>query len=194
MKFKRFCVNVGVSFALISGSMTVTSLAQAQSDMTTDFTQILVPTDRVTFTSDTFNDFVDLVSSDLIKHLESGAFCDLNAANCDSDVDTIEFQQKLASLLQNSEEDRGFLIQALIDDGIPENLAEDLAGVVAGLLSEVPDGDLNQQADQLTTAITDYNNLINDLETAILEEPPSSLLIIRQVLLEASNATRSGDE
>ena len=200
MKFKRLSVHVGLSFALISGCMTMATVVQADqpsTDITTDFTQILVPTDRVTFTSDTFNDFVDLISSDLIQHLESGVFCELNAAICNPNVISNDFERQLASLLQNSEAveaDKLFLIQALMDDGISEEIAKGLADSVVGLLSEVPDGDPNQQAENLIDGIKNYNDLIKSLDTAILrallEDRPSSLFIIRQVLLEASNATR----
>jgi len=176
MKFKRLSVQLGLSFALISGFATMPTPVQAQistdiaTDISTDFN--VVTTDdagRSAFSTD----FATLLDT-LVASLEEGS----------------PSQQELASLLRSSDAN----IEAVLDSGtftgIDEAEARGLLTSLAGALTGTP----QQQANRLINAITTYNTLISNLESATLNTPPQSIIEIQQLLLQISNEATSGDD
>ncbi len=173
MKFKRLSVQLGLSFALISGLATMPTPVQADqlsTDITTDFSEVL-PTDTVE--TDFSTDFIDLLNT-LIDELKQGT----------------KFQQELALLLTDpNEADRGFILRQLnAIDGV--NGAGGLVNTLAGALTGSPE----EQANKLVNAIITYNDLVRSLETETLQNPPQSFIEIYQLLFEIATGAATGDD
>jgi len=238
MKMKRFSVQFGLSFALISGYLTLpTQLVQAQvasdSDITTDGSDMapgLLPSIKIAIASDRIFIYVSVTSNNILERLERGTYFDPNVVSS-------EVQERLAAVFTNpTSEDQEFLVGTLVINEISPSQATELIEIITGLFSEIEkvtssssevnsqrsnnwiastappseavisqadnatrnfqdDLDLRiDQAEKLDKAIKRYNRWIASLDRETLQNPPASLQIIRQVLLDASDATRSGDE
>ncbi|NBD18145.1 MAG: hypothetical protein GVY04_19010 [Cyanobacteria bacterium] len=176
MKFKRLSVQLGLSFALISGFATMPTPVQAQistdiaTDISTDFN--VVTTDE-TGESAFSTDFATLLDT-LIASLEEGS----------------PFQRRLASLLRSSDVDIDAVRSSGTFTGIDPAEARGLLTSLAGALTGSPE----EQANKLIGAITTYNTLISNLESATLNNPPQSIIEIQQLLLQISNEATSGDD
>lgn len=176
MKFKRLSVQLGLSFALISGFATVPTPVQADqlsTDITTDFSEVL-PTDTVE--TDFSTDFVDLLNT-IIDDLRRGK----------------PFQKALAGLLENPDptEDE---ITAALDSGTFTRIDQDEAKGLVESLGGALTGTSEEQANKLVNAIITYNDLVRSLETETLQNPPQSFIEIHKLLFEISNGATSGDD
>ncbi len=131
-----------------------------------------------------------------------------------------EFQTNLAIVLINpTDEASNFVISRLTDAGIAENNATQLVQELEGMFQDIQELNNEQirkvqqegpealevdyrdnlelrarQARELIRAVDSFNQLIENLDSEVLNQPPNSLLTIRSVLFEASEATKLIEE
>jgi len=146
MKMKRFSIHFGLSFALISGYLAIPpQLAQAQvasdTDITTDVSDMapgLLPSIKLAIASDQVLVFI-VVSSDILARLRTGTL----------------FEQLLAAVLtEPTSGDIDSFVQALVNEGIPEDQATALTNLLQGLLSDV------EATSSLTSNSQSYQNWV----------------------------------
>lgn len=104
-----------------------------------------------------------------------------------------EFRSNLATHLTDSTpEAQDFLLSTLTDNNIPQEEAENLITNIENLFQEVEGGEIVfriEIARRITRAQQTFNEVVEALDTEILEAPPDSLLTIRGVIAEAVAAT-----
>ncbi|MFB6277851.1 MAG: hypothetical protein ABEI32_17080 [Halothece sp.] len=115
-----------------------------------------------------------------------------------------KLQQNLAMVLTNpTEQAKNDWVSLLTKEGIPKAEAVQLIDSIAGIFGEVekitPSAEedfqnnislRNNLAIELVEAVEAYNKLVKQLDNEVLQNPPNSLLAIRSVLFQASQATR----
>ncbi|MFW6357655.1 MAG: hypothetical protein ACOC0N_00345 [Chroococcales cyanobacterium] len=108
------------------------------------------------------------------------------------------FRSNLATHLTNSNpESSEILLSTLTDQGISQENAETLINSIENMFQEVDGGEIFfrvEMAKRIQTAQTTFNEVLQELDTEILETPPDSLLIIRDVIAEVVEATRPIEE
>jgi len=115
-----------------------------------------------------------------------------------------ELQQNLALVLTNpTEKAKTEWVSLLTNEGIPEAEATQLIDSITGIFSELEKASPSAQknlrnnislrnnlAIELLEAVDAYNNLVKQLDSQVLQNPPNSLLAIRSVLFNISKATQ----
>lgn len=202
-KMKYLLIRTGLTLALVGGFLSMqTESVQAQvnsdegtgsstSDIGTTAPN-LVPSVRRVIPRITTNQYVTN-SSNILTQLQSNNY-EISSS----------LQQDIATVLTNPTPDpdsENSLITTLVNDGLTQNQANQIVDSITSLFSDVESSNQEKnfeenillratQADKLGQAIENYNNVVRSLDNATLQNPPASLLTIRSILTEASQATK----
>jgi hypothetical protein len=200
-KMKCFSMRVGLSLALIGGFLamqTESVQAQVSSDngngsSTSDIgtaSPNLVPSVRRVIPRITTNQYV------------ANSFNILSQLQANNYPISSSLQQDIGTVLTNSTLDsENSLTSTLNNEGLTQNQANQIVESMTNLFSDIDSSDEGgnfeediplraSQADKLGKAIETYNQVVRSLNNETLQNPPDSLLTIRSILVEASQATR----
>ena len=200
-KMKCFSMRVGLSLALIGGFLAMqTESVQAQfssdngnGSSTSDIgtaSPNLVPSVRRVIPRITTNQYV------------ANSFNILSQLQANNYPISSSLQQDIGTVLTNSTLDsENSLTSTLNNEGLTQNQANQIVESMTNLFSDIDssdeggnfEGDIPlraSQADKLGKAIDTYNQVVRSLNNETLQNPPDSLLTIRSILVEASQATK----